>query len=367
MSLSHNAHFIGGFLALMCLIGAFRSGRRRRLLENLPTSKTTGVFMGLVELKVTAETDGPPLCSHITQRACFYYYWKIEEKWSHWTIEKGKIKRESGWTKIASGERMIPFQLKDDRGSILIHPQGAKIEAVELLDTICKRNDPLYYGKGPAEAVSHSKHERRFYEIGIPVHQKLYVMGKARERQDTVAPEIAADPQSPMFLISAWTEDEVRKRYKGSLIKWVLGGIALLVGGLLVRDMQALQVMNESWPIYAAAITGYGFVAVLTWVWMVYNALMDLRNRVQRAWSEVDVQLQRRHELIPRLVNAIKGYRDYEQTVQTALTEMRTQLAATPPGVAGPDYHALRNTIVALAENYPELKADETFARSERT
>src|SRR4030095_11850723 len=108
-----------------------------------------------------------------------------------------------------------------------------------------------------------------------------------------------------------------------------------LVGGLLVRDIQALQVLNESWPIYIVAVVGYLFAATLTWVWMVYNSLVDLRNRVQRAWAEVDVQLKRRHKLFPRLFNATKGYREYEQTVQTALTEMRSQLAATPPGVTG--------------------------------
>ena len=62
------------------------------------------------------------------------------------------------------------------------------------LHKVCKPNDPLYYGKGPAKAVSGSKHQRRFYEIGIPVGQDLYVMGNARERKDIVAPEIAADP-----------------------------------------------------------------------------------------------------------------------------------------------------------------------------
>jgi hypothetical protein len=74
------------------------------------------------------------------------------------------------------------------------------------------------------------------------------------------------------------------------------------------------------------------------------------------------MQLKRRHELIPRLVNAIKGYREYEQTAQTALTEMRNQLAPRRPVSPGRIYHALRDTILALAESYPELKADETFA-----
>ena len=71
---------------------------------------------------------------------------------------------------------------------------------------------------------------------------------------------------------------------------------------------------------------------------MVFNSLVDLRQRVRQAWSLVDVQLQRRHDLIPNLVEAVKGYRDYEQQLQTELAALRGQLLATPPGVTGPDY-----------------------------
>ena len=56
----------GGLLGLLCLVGAFRAGRRARLVENLPTSKTTGVFIGLVELKGTAES-GQPLTSYLAE------------------------------------------------------------------------------------------------------------------------------------------------------------------------------------------------------------------------------------------------------------------------------------------------------------
>ena len=64
-----------------------------------------------------------------------------------------------------------------------------------MFDETCGRGDPLYYGKGPAGAVANSDHRRRFVEQGIPLHAMLYVMGQARERQDVVAPEIAARPQ----------------------------------------------------------------------------------------------------------------------------------------------------------------------------
>src|SRR5262252_4614132 len=219
--MTNTAHFIGGFFALLCLIGAFRSGRRRWLVENLPTSKTNLISSGLVELKGTAELEGPPLCSQLTQQPCLHYEWRIEERWSCLTIEDGKVERDSGWQKVAGGEQMISFRLKDDQGDILIRPQGAKIEPVLLLDKICDRNDPLYYTKGPAQGIRHTKHERRFYESGIPIHQRLYVVGNASKVAADGALEIARNFQSPMFLISARTEEEVRKRNQGGMVKWM--------------------------------------------------------------------------------------------------------------------------------------------------
>jgi hypothetical protein len=91
-----------------------------------------------------------------------------------------------------------------------------------------------------------------------------------------------------------------------------------------------------------------------------------LRQRVRQAWSQVDVQLKRRQDLIPNLVNAVQGFRDYEKNLQTELAAMRSQLTATPPGVAGPDFRAVNQTVIAIAERYPELKASDSFASLQR-
>src|SRR5215467_2629041 len=110
--MTNTAHFFGAFFALLCLVGAFRSGRRRWLAAHLPTSKTNAVSTGLVELEGAAEVDGPPLCSHLTQRPCFHYKWRIEERWSCLTTDDGKVERDDGWQKIAGGEQMVAFRLK---------------------------------------------------------------------------------------------------------------------------------------------------------------------------------------------------------------------------------------------------------------
>ena len=103
----------------------------------------------------------------------------------------------------------------------------------------------------------------------------------------------------------------------------------------------------------AQCASGYLCASALGWVWMVFNSLIDLRQRVRQAWSQVEVQLKRRHDLIPSLVSVVTGFKDYEKNLQTELAEMRSQLIATPPGVAGPDFRAVNQMTVAIAERYP--------------
>src|SRR5688500_15424195 len=98
---------------------------------------------------------------------------------------------------------------------------------------------------------------------------------------------------------------------------------------------------------------------------LLYNRLVSLRNRVENAWAQVDVQLRRRYDLIPNLVETVKGYAAHERETFEAVTEARTRAqAAQGPadqsaaeGILG---QAL-GRLFAVAEAYPELQADENF------
>ena len=366
---------LGAVLALVALIVAFQDGRKRRLIENLPTSKTTGVFIGLVELKGTAES-AEPLCSYLANVCCVQYKWTVEEHWSRtvtetYTDDKGhtqtRTRTESGWTCVADGGEMIPFYLQDDCGVILVRPEGAKIEPVEVLDETCSPGNPLYYGKGPAGAVSGSTFRRRFVEHAVPVKGNLFIVGQARERQDLVAPEIAADKTAPMYLISMRSQEQVSSGMKWGARGWILFGLAAAVGCTVWRDVLLNVEPASRILLYIAIVCGYFFVGLLAWVWMVYNSLIDLRQRVRQAWSLVDIQLKRRFDLIPNLVSCVQGYRDHESQLQTELAALRTQLNATAPGVEGPDHGAVSGTVIAIAERYPELKANEAFLSLQKT
>lgn len=99
-----------------------------------------------------------------------------------------------------------------------------------------------------------------------------------------------------------------------------------------------------------------------------YNGLVRRRNRTQEAWSEIDVELKRRHDLIPNLVETVKGYAAHERQTFEAVTTARAGAIAAgstgDPAQIGPAEDALSRSLrslFAVAENYPQLKAVETF------
>ena len=98
----------------------------------------------------------------------------------------------------------------------------------------------------------------------------------------------------------------------------------------------------------------------------MYNGLITSRNKVKNAWSQIDVQLQRRFDLIPNLVDSVKGYMKHEEGVLTQIAELRTSWAnATTVGQKADLDHQLSGalkTIMAVSENYPELKASQNFS-----
>jgi hypothetical protein len=360
---------IGVVVGLLLLWGSLRLRRKRRLIDDLPTAKTQGVFIGLVELKGTAESIAP-FSGFLSGQRCVQYHYHVDEHWSRtvtetYTDSDGKTqtrtKEESGWTTVAQSGEMGEFYLQDDTGTVRVRPEGAKIEPSVFFDETCDRLHPLYYTKGPPQSVADSDHRRRFVENGIALHAPLFVVGHARERADVVAPEIAADKEAPMFLISTRTEEKVRAGLGYGIWALTILGLVGFVAGFAVRNGNLHRPLADCWPQYAGLTGGYIALALLGWVGMAFNSLVGLRNRVQQAWSLIDVQLKRRHDLIPRLVETVGALRTHEASTQVAVATLRGQLTATPPGVNGPDFAGCAPALRAVAEAYPNLKSDAAF------
>ncbi|MGI8425081.1 MAG: LemA family protein [Actinomycetota bacterium] len=111
---------------------------------------------------------------------------------------------------------------------------------------------------------------------------------------------------------------------------------------------------------------GGGIVAlVLLWVALSYNRMLRLRNRVEAAWSQVDVQLRRRYDLIPNLVETVKGYASHEKETFESVTRARSmgiEAKSVPEQAEAENFltQALRQ-VFAVAEAYPDLKANQNF------
>ncbi len=112
-------------------------------------------------------------------------------------------------------------------------------------------------------------------------------------------------------------------------------------------------------------LIGGGIVAIiLLFIVMGYNGLVRKRNRVQDASAQIDVQLKRRYDLIPNLVNAVKGYMKYEKSVLTQVTQLRTSIISgsmQDKAQANNKISQALKSIFAVAENYPDLKASQNF------
>lgn len=116
-----------------------------------------------------------------------------------------------------------------------------------------------------------------------------------------------------------------------------------------------------------------GIVVLVALVAILYNRLVRDRNRVDAAWSDIDVQLQRRHDLIPQLVKAVDQYAGYERSTLEAVTALRAEAVKLTRGEnldeLGQKEEELEQGIkrlIAVAEQYPDLKANENFLSLQR-
>jgi len=109
---------------------------------------------------------------------------------------------------------------------------------------------------------------------------------------------------------------------------------------------------------------------IILWVIGIYNGLIKLRNRVKEAWSDIDVQLKRRYDLIPNLVETVKGYAAHEKGVLEKVTEARTRAMGAGTmderGQAENMLSGALKSLFAVSENYPQLRASENFVELQR-
>lgn len=112
-------------------------------------------------------------------------------------------------------------------------------------------------------------------------------------------------------------------------------------------------------------IIAFFFILIMGWFFGTYNMLVRFRNRAKNAWAQIDVQLKRRHDLIPNLVETVKGYAKHERgTLEAVIKARNTAMTANGPGqvaAAEGELSSALSRLMVVVEQYPDLKANQNF------
>ena len=134
---------------------------------------------------------------------------------------------------------------------------------------------------------------------------------------------------------------------------------------MIIKDWLSLKYKPEGGSVVATILIIVAVALFLLFLVLQYNSLVRLRNRAKNAWAQIDVQLRRRYDLIPNLIETVKGYAEHEKETFDAVIQARSSaMAATGPVDQAQNENLLEGTLkslFALSEAYPDLKANVNF------
>lgn len=337
---------LGAFFTIAGTIVGIRRIKVKRCIENIPTSKSKGVAYGLAEIAGTVESlpDCPPERGPLSFRPCVYYRYVVKEK-------RGSGKN-SKWVTIEDRSHHQIFQCRDQEGAIKVFPHGA-------------------------DFVTFTKSSRRegrlsYTEYRIEDKDPVYVLGHADIDPFTGDSLMLIEPheKSFPFVVSNLPESEViiERAVAG------MSGLTFAFSGLMLAILFAFGMTGSFAPTdyLFAALAGPVFLSFIT-VILHYNDIVFLRRRVDRNWSNIDVALKKRHDLIPAIEKVVKGYLNHEIDLQTDLAEMRSQFGQNPassPEQASAYFQSearFTTRFLGLRENYPDLKGNTLITQMTKT
>ena len=349
----------------------------KRTVEDVPTSKVKGVFHGLNEVKGAVKSD-VPLETYLTEMPSVWYEWSISEQWRKTETYrdkdgKSKTRTKSGWRTVDSGGSYQSFFLEDETGELLIEPEGAKVEAPTTMSCRCAPSDPLYYGKGPLDAIPHSTYRRKFSESSLTPGDALYVLGPAKLREDVARPMISKSKEARYYFISTKSETQIiRSKSIWAFFIMLFSFVAALASPVVAIsadtgiEPREVFVRYPEWVVFSGLV--FLAVAGLLYLTLLYNGLIRVRNRLTHALGLIEIQLKRRYDLIPRLLECVKGVSEYEREVQELVASVRSSAASETKygaGEIGEEMNqgaGLVGGLFALSEKYPNLSADQNYA-----
>ncbi|TDT44443.1 hypothetical protein DES49_0547 [Halospina denitrificans] len=319
-------------VAVLLLWLAIRTVKLKRLVEALPTISARSASFGLCELKgmINVDDECPFIRDPLLDKKCVAFDYKVEEKRGH-----GK---KASWKTIEHRTESVPFWLEDDSGRIKVEPEGASVE---------------YH-----EVTSETHGDRRYSVRLLDTFINVYCLGFAE--LDEAHPDrltIREDSDSP-FLISAREEDDILidRGAKGFVGVGVSLGLILFATTAFLAADGNFSPDNLLVSALAVPLVLMSYIGILH-----YNDIVFLKNRVSRARANIDIILKQRQDLWPSLEQVVKASMDHEQTLQKAISKLRSvdlRDVDTPQKtdrLIGFEQKVKRK-VMARIENYPELK-----------
>ena len=334
--------WIYGVAALLIgVIGTAMGTRRgmktvklKRTIEHVPTSPVRGAAYGLVELKGKPQAANQWLTAPVSNRECVCYRHKIERR-----KRSGK---KSSWVTVSDTTESSRFWCRDHTGSMEVDPEGADIVF----------SDKLVRRRG----------SRRHTEWLIGREDQVYCLGSATIDQRTHDRlQLEREDEDVPYVISSMAEDQLKEhKARSGFAALNMGIVATMVAGMGLAGM-----VVSFGPMLYVVMAGIScsYLLILLAI-MYYNDLVFLRDRVDRGWSNIDVALKKRFDLVGNLANVVGQFLEHERELQTAVTEARTHGAKGE----GPDEGGLqaekqaRDQVIARVEAMPELKGETVVA-----
>lgn len=337
---------------------AYFTDRRRRVYADLGTIPAAAVYAGRNEVKGRVWHPDPTLAHH-SRTPCVLWVYELEEQREHTRRTKDGTETYRRWHTIETHSGGRPhFELVDDSGSVRVGLERASVDDHTLFSADFRAEDDRgffekMFSFGPNRTGKYRHHER-----GIAVGDDVYVVGEASLRDDVVEPQIV---HGAPFIVSTRSEDSHRG--------WLgFATFALTAAGVGLALAAGRTSANPDVGVVVAVAASTAAIVVVSLI-SLYNRIQAQVQQAARAWSLIDVQLTRRHDLIPRLAAVARAASDHERVVLESVMTVRSSLtgeAPTAATVADADHEAREQTtrirrLLAVIEQHPTLRADAAF------
>ena len=346
----------GGALGVLGGIAA-RVMARIHDRRNYLVQKATPLPLGLVNVSDDVWLTGALVCESPIHPPhfgidCVHFDYKLEEKVTEtYRDSKGNTRTRTSWKTRQHARETAPFRLCEGEQEIVIDETSVEFQYLESrTDTVGSWRHTVKFCAYPSAVCA----------VGV--------VSEGKQRLEKCDPiPLIVTPLSRADYIKKVESSEKMGRRAGSIL--LMAGLVALFYGLFDHlGIPCPSGKRFSAPILLAAAIPSVLIFVVHWLIATFNTFVEYRQRVSNAWSQVDVDLAMRYQLIPQLVSVAQGYMTHERELLESLTRARTDAAAGRDRKLAVEGQVASQmvTLLARVEAYPDLKAQSVLATMAR-